>query len=398
MPLSLATRRLAFTLVGALALSACDHDEAKPASPARATVEPKAAPPPPAPLPASPVASGLPAAPREGDDDDAGPDYVPVGSPVISLRTIDLAIYLKAPAPAALVSDITDKVHARFPAATLLKKPSPAPPPTVVVFSPDLDELPVPSADELSRFGRDLTPLQVETAQRSKGAIVFSWLLDADPTYAELRKAETLVHEVAQKNGGFLWDDTTRELFSTDSWKKARLDGWQGDVPDARRHFTTHYYESETELGRRHRAVTLGLAKLGLPDLVVEDLPPPLWGAMKVLLDAVAQELVEGAPLLAEGKLLIDIKAIHHGAAKSAFVAAAAPNATFRGHVSLGIVDPEEGDADNRLAEVRFDGYPGKTESERQAAGLGAILGDVPAVPPVSPVPPASSAPKPPKP
>ena len=379
MPFFLRTRRLDLALVGALILSACDRDDAKPAPPpGPTTAEHKAAPPPPAPLPPP---SGLPVVPHEGDDDDTGPDFVPPGSPIIPLRTIDLAVYLKAPAPPALVADVADKVHARFPSVALLKKPSPTPPPTVVVVSPDLDELPVPSADELSRFGRDLTPAQVETAQGSKGAIVFSWLLDADPTYAELRKAETLVYEVAQKNGGFLWDDTTRELFSPDSWKKARLDGWQGEIPDARRHFTTHYYESATELGRRHRAVTLGLAKLGLPDLVVEDLPPPLWGAMKVLLDAIAQGLVEGAPLLAEGKLTIDLKALHHAAAKGAFVAAAGPNATFRGHVSLGIVDPEEGDADNRLAEVRFDGYPGQTEPERQAAGLRAILGDVAAVP-----------------
>jgi hypothetical protein len=171
-----------------------------------------------------------------------------------------------------------------------------------------------------------------------------------------------------------VWDDVTRELYAPAAWKKLRIDGWQGDIPDARRFFVTHYYKAEG----RSRLVTLGLAKLGLPDLVVDDVPVLQSAAVVTLVGAVAQLLVEGSPIGQGGKVTVDLKAIHHATARAAVLAAAAPDATFHASVALRIIDPEEGDAENRLAEVRFDGYPGATEAARQAAAVRAILGAVP--------------------
>jgi len=360
----------ALAVVGCLAaLPACDRASAPKPIEGHAKDEPKS-------LPVEPLtsaAAGSDHAPP-GPDDTEAPELVPAGSPFIPLRTIDFALYLHSPVTPALAADAEQKVHTRFPAATLLQKPQPVPPPNVLVFAPGSEDLPVPTAEELSRFGRDLTAAQIATAAASKGAMLFAWLLDADPTFAELRKAQLLVHEIAQKNAGFIWDDTTRELFSVESWKKARIDGWQGDIPDMRNQLTTHYYETDTG----HRAVTLGLAKLGLPDLVVQDVPPPLSGPMALVLGAIAQTFVEGGMVGADGRLALDLKAIHHPLARAGYLAAAGPTATFRGHVTLAVVDPEEGDAENRLAEVRFDGYPGATEAERQAAALHAMLGAIP--------------------
>jgi hypothetical protein len=46
------------------------------------------------------------------------------------------------------------------------------------------------------------------------------------------------------------------------------------------------------------------------------------------------------------------------------------------------MVDPEEGDADNRIVDVRFDGYPGATEVDRQGAAVRTILAPVPSAEP----------------
>jgi hypothetical protein len=306
------------------------------------------------------------------------PDLVPPGALLIPLRTIDFAVYTKAAVTPALREEAEQKVHVKFPGATLLKKPQALPPPTVVVFAPDREELPLPTAEDLQQFGHDLTPAEVTQAASSTGAILFGWLLDKDPTFSELRKAESLVYEVAQKTGGFVWDDTTHELFSPEIWKKSRIDGWQGDIPDARRHFSVRYYMDEGH----PRLASSGLAKLGLPDFVIEEVPASLSAPMEVLGTAIAQTLAEGGAVGKDGQLALDLKALHHTAAQKALTSGAGPGATFRGHVTLAMVDPEEGDADNRIIDVRFDGYPGATEVERQAAALRTILAPTPSAEP----------------
>jgi uncharacterized protein YegJ (DUF2314 family) len=117
------------------------------------------------------------------------------------------------------------------------------------------------------------------------------------------------------------------------------------------------------------------MGKLGLPDLVVQDLPVSRSGTMSTALNALAQLLVEGAPIGEEGRFVLDLKAIRHAGARSAHTASPGPGANLRAEVRLVIAKPEEGDAENRLLEVRFDGHPGATEVERQAAALKALVG-----------------------
>ncbi len=357
----------------ALLLLACNRDSSQPASSEPAHSEP--APPRSSATPPVPAAPPPGTAPPDAESDQ--PELVPPGSPIIPLRQVELAVYLPSPTTPAFVEGVVQKVKTRFPGLTLMTKPEPAPPPTVVVFAPEMERFDLPGAAELAGYARDLRPAEVAAAAASKGAVLFGWLLDADPKFAEIRKANDLVFEVAQKSNGFVWDEGSHELFSAQSWKSLRVDGWQGDLPDARRHYTAHLFGSDKGAGRA-RAVTLGLAKLGLPDLVVPDVPVMQSAAVVTLMGAVAQLLAEGAAVEAEGRLTVDVKAMRHAAARAALVAAAAPNAPLHGTVTLAAVEPEEGDAENRLAEVRFDGYPGATEEERESAGVHAIVGAVP--------------------
>ena len=316
---------------GIFALAACSR-EAPPAPDERATDLPGR----PAPARAA-TPTATPAAAK--DTTDEAPDFVPAGSPVIPLRPIDFGVYLRTPVSSAMTADVAQSVHARFPRLKLLTKPEPIPPPTVLVFAPEMENVGLPSASDLARFGRGLSAPQVDAASKSKGALVFSWLLDADPKLADLRGAQDAVLDVALKYDGFVWDDTTRELYSLQAWKRLRHDGWQGDIPDARRFITIHYYRTEG----RSRAVTLGMAKLGLPDLVVEDVPVMRSAAIVTVMEGIAQSLVEGAVVGADGRLPLDLATLHHAAARALYVAGAGPGATLRGHVALAIVDPEEG-------------------------------------------------------
>jgi uncharacterized protein YegJ (DUF2314 family) len=297
------------------------------------------------------------------------------GSLASEHRSIELAIYAPAPLTASQTQLAADTVKKRFAGLPLYSAPTDAAPPYALVTTPPIAQLPPPDEEGLSYVGRGLGPEQAKAAAASKGALVMTWFLAGDPGHASLREAQTVALEQAKRLGGFVWDETTRQMFSLDTWQKERIDGWDGDLPDVRQHVNIHYYATD---GGRHRAITLGMEKLGLPDLVLSDVPLLQSERMATVIDAVAQVLVEGALLQPGGVLELDLRAIRHAAAHDAIIGRSGPRATLRGRVELVPVEGEEGDPDNRLAELRFPGYPGASAAERQGAAFAAILGSVP--------------------
>jgi uncharacterized protein YegJ (DUF2314 family) len=349
---------LALTIHLALALSACHRGSASPRpEPAQRVVEPASA------SASAPAPSASAASPDL-------PSSLAVGE-----RDLDFGVYLPAPVSPAQVRAAVDAVKQRFPGLPVRTRPQPADPPYALVLVPGLKDFAPPDETHLSYFGHGLDAAQTRAAAASKGALLLSWSLDGDPVRARLRDAQALVHQVAQKLGGFVWDEATRELFTLDAWKKERLDGWDGDLPDMPRNVVIHYYETDDG---RQRGITLGMEKLGLPDLVVEDAPVGESTSMMKVLDAAAQALVEGATLGPGGELRIDLRAIRHAGAHDWLIGSAGKDATFRGRAVLRPAASEEGDPHNRLVELRFPSYPGATDAERQAAAFLAILGAEP--------------------
>ena len=295
------------------------------------------------------------------------------GSTIESARSVRFAVYLPAATSPAVIADAQRRVRAQLPDVAVQTDPAKPPVrPAVLLIAPELSAFAPPTKRQLELFGRGLDAAQSDAAVASKGVVVLTWALDADPKLDRLRKAQQIALDIAKKAGGFVWDETTRELYTPESWSKLRVGGWEGDLPDAKRHFTVHYYEAAQG---RHRAITLGMGKLGLPDLVVQDVPQTQADAITTLLDVAAQLMVEGAQVGPEGKLAIDLTAIRHGAAKTEYTGTVESGATMKGFITLVTAESEEGDPDNRLAEVRFDAYPGATPVERQVAALTAILG-----------------------
>jgi hypothetical protein len=211
--------------------------------------------------------------------------------------------------------------------------------------------------------------------------LVLGWKLDGDPRLDRLRDGQKLALDVAQKAGGFIWDENTSQLFGLPTWKKSRIDGWDDTIPDIRQHISLHV----TTRGTQHRTVTLGMVKFGLPDLVIDDVLLTDGERMTKLLEVVAQLLVEGGSPGTSGELAIDLKDIRHSGAREALIGAAGKDAKLRGRVALVPVAEMPGDPQNRLVELRFDrstalaaaaaADAGVTDAQRLSAALTEIMG-----------------------
>ena len=132
----------------------------------------------------------------------------------------------------------------------------------------------------------------------------------------------------------------------------------------------SHTYRS----GEYLRAVTLGMTKFGLPDLVVESFAASNTRGVGILLNLTAQVLAEGAELR-EGELALRLAAIKHQGVR------AAQQASLKGHAKGEVVlrlregQAEDGDPANRLLEIVFDHYEGPDSRARQDRLLSDLFG-----------------------
>jgi uncharacterized protein YegJ (DUF2314 family) len=296
--------------------------------------------------------------------------YVPAASlKARAQREIYFGIYTKTQAPPPLQAAKIAEVKKRFPALAFVTEAAPGKS-TVTALFPPIEQLPAPDAERLAHLGRGLDDAGIKAIAASKGVAMFAWDLEADPKYEVLRSASAFLREMAAADRGFLWDDSSAEMFAIDAWKQ-RESSWEGDIPDAHQFFNIHYYETEG----RHRAVSLGLVKLGVPDFVLEDVPRLHATMGMMLINACAQLMVEGAGSDASGRFTVDLAAIKHKGMRHRLQQETASGATMRGDVVFAMATHRAGDPETPLVELRFEGFPEQTPGERQAAALRQIFG-----------------------
>ncbi len=228
-----------------------------------------------------------------------------------------------------------------------------------------------PDLQMVLRFGRGLTRDQAEALQRTERALILDFAHPASVSTSALRAALQLAEQVARETNGLLWDEETREIFTPDEWHKRRLDSWVGQTPDVSQHTVIHAYKSDKLV----RAITLGMAKFGMPDVVVSDFS---WSSNRPvgnLMNLFAQAMVEGAVITTRGVYDLDLRSVRHTDVGQAQLATLKPNATAIAKLSLVKGAWEDGDPRNRLIEIRFDRYPGPDHYARQEAMLGALFG-----------------------
>ena len=286
----------------------------------------------------------------------------------------ELAIYLPKASKTTALPALRQRVKASG-MPTLVDALPKTPPAAPILLAKLLDTVQKdyrpPNLDMLQRFGRGLSRDQAQTLQKVDDALVLRFAHPTPSALPAYRAALQLAEQVARDTQGLLWDEETREVFTPDEWRKRRLDSWAGDLPDAAFQTVIHAYKGDKQV----RAITLGMVKFGLPDVVIDDFSWSNNRQMGNLLNAFVQALVEGATLKTPGQYELDLRSLRHAPVKDGLLPSLKSNAKAVARLTLVHGKAESGDPDNRLLEVKFDRYPGPDHYARQDALLGALFG-----------------------
>ncbi len=297
------------------------------------------------------------------------------GSPRQAMVVMDFALYLDGTPKASPVATLR-ALHARMPAAPqwVDRMPTLAPskPTMLVQLVTDLPQhLPIPSPQHIAYFGRGLDAQQAAALQASKQALLVVFFHTGTEAMARYRAAVSLMAETAARTGGVLWDGNTREAFSLSAWRESRLQAWEGAWPKVLAHTVIHAYKAE----RGVRAITLGMNKFAMPDVVVDAFAWSDQRAMGELVNLSAQRLVEGQAIGPGGRWRLAVNDLRHAGMRTQARQALA--AGGQGDLTLRLVGGrrDEGDPDNALAELNFDGLPGVDTAARQHGALVRMYG-----------------------
>jgi uncharacterized protein YegJ (DUF2314 family) len=236
-----------------------------------------------------------------------------------------------------------------------------------------------PDMKSLQYFGRGLTREQAEQLQKSRLAFVMDFAHGRAHVWDGLRTANSIAEALARRTGGLLWDEETREIFTPDEWHRKRIQPWTNGIPDLSRHTTIHAYKSDEYV----RAITLGMAKVGLPDVVVEHFSWSLNKTMGHFINLFCQSMAEGAVIQTSGQYDLDIRTIQNQEVRDPQVSSLKSNATAVAQLVLREGNREDGDPKNRLIEITFDRYSGQDVHAKQEALLSSLFGWEDAVTPV---------------
>lgn len=239
------------------------------------------------------------------------------------------------------------------------------------VVEPARDEDLDPIDEDMLRYhGRSLTPEERKSLMQARQATVLSFRIPFEKRYETLLSAMRFAYQVASEQNAFLWDAETREYFSPKGWKQSRLDGWSGGVPFVQAHIVLHVYQE----GEGLRVISLGMAKFGLPDLVVENVSQALSEDMGRLVNTVAQLLAEGGlALSANGAMEVELSKLKDARLKERLETRLQKGALRRVKLQALEARRDRGDPDNPLLEL---GFPGTGALHtRHVAALDALFG-----------------------
>jgi uncharacterized protein YegJ (DUF2314 family) len=236
-----------------------------------------------------------------------------------------------------------------------------------------------PSLESLQHFGRGLSREQAEKVQGCTTALLLDFAYPQEHVMDGMLAALQLTSDLARSTNGLLWDEETREMFTPDEWDKRRVTDWTEKTPDVSKHTVIHAYNT----GEYVRAITLGMAKFGLPDIVVDSFSWSNNRSMGHIVNLLGQSLAEGATIKRNGEFDLDIRAIQNAKVREPQLRTLKSHATSVALLSLKKGVREEGDRKNRLIEITFERYPGPDVHSRQEKMLCGLFGWEDSVAPV---------------
>jgi uncharacterized protein YegJ (DUF2314 family) len=316
------------------------------------------------------AASSCKQADREPADAPSGPSF----SPTVDIIRYQFAVYYLPKPKSDAMSVLKATARREFPAfklvAKLPEKPLGACLACRLETSVAKNYAPLDTGS-LKHFGRGLSQSQAQSLQKSERAIILDFAHPKRGAFSGLKAANSLVCTLARKTNGLIWDEATREVFTPDAWESQRIKPWVGETPAVISQVTIHAYRD----GEYVRAITLGMAKLGLPDVVVNKFAQSSGRQMVGLIHLFSQAMVEGAPIPENGVFDLDVKAINDPDVRNPIVESLEAGALGRVRVTLKEGAQEEGDPANRLIEIRFDRFEGPDIHAKQDKALSEFFG-----------------------
>jgi uncharacterized protein YegJ (DUF2314 family) len=298
----------------------------------------------------------------------------PSGSPATGAIRYQFAVYYLSAPPEPAVAALESRLKSGAQAPRLVESLPDLPTAALVRARFDSkvqEDYAPPNLEMLQRFGRGLTREQAIALQKAQHALLLDFAHPQSLSLTAYRSSLAVTEHIARDTHGLIWDEETREVFTPDEWHRTRLEGWDGGMPDVQRHTVIHAYQGEQLV----RAITLGMAKFGLPDVVVNDFSWSTNRSMGNLINLLAQAMVEGATVGSQGLYDLDVRTIAHSSARRSQLDTLKPNAAALAKLALVKGTPDEGDPHNRLMEIRFDRSPGPDRYARQEALLGSLFG-----------------------
>ena len=213
-------------------------------------------------------------------------------------------------------------------------------------------ELPPPDRTVVEEVGRGLSSKDIDRLQTVSRTLFLGFEGKVDPGRTALKASQELVLRLAREAGGFVFDAESAELFTVDAFESRRVKGWKGPVPVARDQIVVS--QSVGAHPPLLRLVTLGMVKLGLPDLVIEDASDAKVASG--LINLAAQRLVEGVRPDREGNLVLDVDAIANPEVKATTAVNFSEGARHRSTVLAVKGHRQEDDPENSLLEFWFGG------------------------------------------
>ncbi|MGC4074791.1 MAG: DUF2314 domain-containing protein [Nibricoccus sp.] len=282
--------------------------------------------------------------------------------------TFEFALYF-APKPAGDVEALLKELVEKQPEELTLSAGAKAP--VYVAFRwLDMADYALMPADSFKYFAIGLQESDHAAMDKAEKVFVVSFTSPKSALLKTNRAACRLVFTLAEKTGANLWDEETRQLFSLPAWKAARIESWQGDIPDVTKHVTIHTYKNPSLI----RLITLGLRKFGVSDLVMTEVASQQSRAAGNLINAAMQRLGEGA-FPERRRLDLKIGDIRHDAVRTKQSEDPGENAKGAVLIEFKTAVRQDGDPSNELWELDFPAAEGKTPTERQQFAFDAVYG-----------------------
>jgi hypothetical protein len=218
--------------------------------------------------------------------------------------------------------------------------------PSVLVERLDRSRLqpPPPTLLQAHSPGIGLDELR-QVAAADAGVVVVVLTPPGGPALGEVvAAADRAVAELAGATGGIVLDDDTLQLLRPEQLQERSRGG-----------VLAHTTVRVAQDGDRLRAVTLGMARYGCPELVVERFRAAETAGVHALLELARQTLVERDGLPTGEVLGLDIAGLVDPAVRAAQVERMVPGATGAARVGLRWPQARDDDPDNALLELVFE-------------------------------------------